>query len=486
ALEKEIENLENQISPYLYNLQISQKIHSSLQNAGSFDPARFLDSALQAAQIPELKQETARLQQQIKAIDTSTYDLTLAQRQETLLKIRQLEKLHEKSKEEQGSLKSKIETGRDLLAEKQKNLNARILEKEEEGRLHPDAVEEGERRLEQRIARNESREAMVEAFRSTKTRNSREAAKCFDLFEKLKTYFNDTYHLGLQLTDEKDEFAEKLEELETSGLPESQEKLAQFEKETKDEFKQGVLDKIRADIESCRQQIHLLNGFLQKSEFQGRTYSVTLTAHPQHKALYDAIMDRESMEKDPEHWEEIMRAKHGDVLDILYEDLFSSGGMQDPEAAQRMYEDLLDYRNYILVDMKERTVDSSGNVLSASLSRDAKVFSGGEGQLPFYLVILASAMMQYRVGVDHSDNTIRVVFFDEAFSKMSANLIPTSIEMAKRMGLQPVIFMPKLDPELLPSTEYLYYIAKNPPGEQPDILPFAELREYMEPAAYDN
>ena len=485
TLEREIEELKKEQFPYLHNFSISQLIQNTLRQISSVNSEHFIHAAAEASSIPECEQKISDLENEITHIDTSTYDSNFAEYNELIKKIDRLEKIKNSCIHEHGQVKGKLEAGRDALIQKSILLEEKTRQKEEEGAQHPDVVAEGEKRFEQRIAKNESRETMQNNFNSTRARNRRDAERYQSVFEDLQQKFNDSYHLGLRLTDEKDEFAQKLEELETSGLPESQEKLAQFEKETKDEFKQGVLDKIRGDIESCRHQIHLLNGFLGKSEFQGRTYSILIQPHPHHKKLYDAIMDRDSMEKDPEHWEEIMREKHGDVLDILYEDLFSSNEMGDSEAAEQMYYKLLDYRNYIAVDMRERTIDANGQVLQALLSRDAKVFSGGEGQLPFYLVILASAMMQYRVGVDAAENTIRVVFFDEAFSKMSANLIPTSIQMARKMGLQPIIFMPKLDPELLPSTEYLYYIAKNSAGLQPDILPFAELKEYMEPINYE-
>jgi len=80
---------------------------------------------------------------------------------------------------------------------------------------------------------------------------------------------------------------------------------------------------------------------------------------------------------------------------------------------------------------------------SKRLSRTLHKKSGGETQTPFYISVLASFAQLYRIRhKNESDNTMRLIIFDEAFSKMDSERIQESIKLLRRFGLQAVLSAP--------------------------------------------
>ena len=61
----------------------------------------------------------------------------------------------------------------------------------------------------------------------------------------------------------------------------------------------------------------------------------------------------------------------------------------------------------------------------AYLSRVSRDSSGGENQAPFYVAICASLLQIY----EKSENSIRLVLLDEAFSKMTSDRIRPMMEL---------------------------------------------------------
>jgi uncharacterized protein YPO0396 len=68
--------------------------------------------------------------------------------------------------------------------------------------------------------------------------------------------------------------------------------------------------------------------------------------------------------------------------------------------------------------------------------------SGGETQTPFYLTIAASFVQLYHIGERVSRPTIRLVAFDEAFSKMDQDRIGATLDLFQQFGLQVITATP--------------------------------------------
>ena len=76
------------------------------------------------------------------------------------------------------------------------------------------------------------------------------------------------------------------------------------------------------------------------------------------------------------------------------------------------------------------------------LSRMIKKNSGGEGQNPLYIALLASFAQIYRINTPsriRRTPTIRLVVLDEAFSKMDAEKVASCISLIRGLGFQAII-----------------------------------------------
>ena len=76
--------------------------------------------------------------------------------------------------------------------------------------------------------------------------------------------------------------------------------------------------------------------------------------------------------------------------------------------------------------------------LSKMLSKN----SGGEGQNPLYVALLASFAQIYRIHggvVSKRRPTLRLVVLDEAFSKMDGEKVGSCIGLIRRLGVQAII-----------------------------------------------
>ncbi len=97
-----------------------------------------------------------------------------------------------------------------------------------------------------------------------------------------------------------------------------------------------------------------------------------------------------------------------------------------------------DYRTYLSFDMEQLVEGMPPMRLSKMLTKN----SGGEGQNPLYVALLASFAQVYRINLKANIRrrpTPRLVVLDEAFSKMDAEKVGSSIRLIRKLGFQAVI-----------------------------------------------
>ena len=76
------------------------------------------------------------------------------------------------------------------------------------------------------------------------------------------------------------------------------------------------------------------------------------------------------------------------------------------------------------------------------LSKMLKKNSGGEGQNPLYVALLASFAQAYHIDLSarrRRDPSIRLVVLDEAFSKMDAEKVASCMKLIRGFGFQAII-----------------------------------------------
>ena len=115
---------------------------------------------------------------------------------------------------------------------------------------------------------------------------------------------------------------------------------------------------------------------------------------------------------------------------------------EELEEAKRNMEKYADYRTYLSFDMQQIVRGEDGEVLKIRLSKMIKKNSGGEGQNPLYVALLASFAQAYRINLSpklRRSPTLRLVVLDEAFSKMDAEKVASCIELIRGLGFQAII-----------------------------------------------
>ena len=100
-----------------------------------------------------------------------------------------------------------------------------------------------------------------------------------------------------------------------------------------------------------------------------------------------------------------------------------------------------DYRNYLTFSMYERVEDEQGNVKKNAVDEMAGRDSGGEGQNPKYVALLAGFAMLY-MQQSNREPKIRLVLLDEAFSKMDKERSEVCLRYARELELQLIVCVP--------------------------------------------
>jgi len=207
------------------------------------------------------------------------------------------------------------------------------------------------------------------------------------------------------------------------------------------EFKNDFLSKLKLNFDTVISQIDSLNDALTYVQFGEDSYRFSVTARPEYKSYFDMINDPLLLTGTDIESKDFMK-KYEDTI----EDLFRQITFVDSEADKDMRQELekniekfTDYRSYLKFDLIVSNKEGKIQRLSRSLLQK----SGGETQTPFYISILASFAQNYRLNMKmDKTSTIRLVIFDEAFSKMDNERIQESIKLLRSFGLQALVCCP--------------------------------------------
>lgn len=258
-------------------------------------------------------------------------------------------------------------------------------------------------------------------------------------FNELRKDYIVTHKLSFDITKENnDDFENELVSLRDVKLPSYRVKIEDARQKAIKEFRDDFIFKLKTSIEQVRTQIDELNEALKDAKFGQDSYEFTVNPNPQYLEYYNMITDELLLQADST--EEDFMLKHQDIMDNLFR-LIGDGseGKDKSSIIAQNVEKFTDYRTYLLFDLRVKKPDNR----SYSLARNIKKASGGETQTPFYISILASFSQLYRVKANKSiSNCIRLVVFDEAFSKMDRNRIVEAIKILKEFDLQVVLSAP--------------------------------------------
>lgn len=232
-------------------------------------------------------------------------------------------------------------------------------------------------------------------------------------------------------------FDTELVEMRDVKLPQYKEKIADAYTKATKQFKDDFISKLRGAIDSVIDQIEDLNGALQAATFGFDTYQFTVKPSAQYRRYYDMIKDDLLLSLGEDDTPFIN--KYSDVMNDLFKQIVDVGRGDTNSALLENVAKFTDYRSYLDFDL----IVTNKEGVSQHLSKVIKKKSGGETQTPFYIAVLASFAQLYRIQESGElANSIRLIIFDEAFSKMDRGRIQEAVRLLKTFGFQSIVSAP--------------------------------------------
>lgn len=263
------------------------------------------------------------------------------------------------------------------------------------------------------------------------------------VLSRLRNDYVSTYHLNYDTQNEKsnEEFDKELETISQVLLPDYEEKISKAHEDSIREFKDDFIYKLRRAIETVYAQIDELNTALHDSQFGRDSYQFKVSPNKDYIEYYNMIMDPLLLQAgDAENlFMEKYKATMDDLFGLISSSTTASG--EQREQVLRNIQTFTTYTTYIIFDLLV-TRGLGDNKETISLGKSFTSQSGGETQTPFYIAILASFAQLCRVNNAADSNTLRLVIFDEAFSKMDATRIRNATNLLRQFGLQCILSTP--------------------------------------------
>lgn len=258
-----------------------------------------------------------------------------------------------------------------------------------------------------------------------------------DTLINVRSEYVKKYNFSYNVSDRNSnkEFSEELRKLEDIELPNYIEKIKDSKNKAYQQFREDFISKLKANIDEVESQIEELNEALKNSIFGVDKYHFNVKPKQEYKRFYNMIKDEMLMEG-YNLWSEAFNSKYSEEINELFNKLTSSD-IHDEECNKNI-SIYTDYKTYLSFDLI--VTNQSGDVQHLSKTLNKK--SGGETQTPFYISILASFAQLYRINKNRSDNTLRLIVFDEAFNKMDEERMKESLKLLPRFGFQAIIAAP--------------------------------------------
>ena len=217
-------------------------------------------------------------------------------------------------------------------------------------------------------------------------------------------------------------------------------------------LRENVIATIHSEIKSAKRHRREINAMLEKIRFSDSIYQIDiLPVDDENKYFYDMLtaeeLDMKVINQDVDGQisfgeDEFYQKYEQQILRLTDKFMPPKDADQSTRTAfKKNMEKYADYRTYLNFSMYEKTIDADGNVKKNYVDDMAGRDSGGEGQNPKYVALLAGFAMLY-MQQSNRDSKIRLVLLDEAFSKMDKERSEVCLHYARQLGLQLVVCVP--------------------------------------------
>lgn len=289
--------------------------------------------------------------------------------------------------------------------------------------------------------------------------------KKIGLEDKIKNAFGNIKELrrnycvknGLTWNSESEEnkrFLEQLNMLVETKFPEYLEKIELQRKKAYDAFKNDLLSRLKDAIDKTEEQISFINRSLNKISFGEKKYRFIVKPKAKYREFYD-MLKFEFLGMDL--GADIFASQYKDQIEFLFNLIINTTEElkgNELEQLRKQIDIYTDYKTYLEFDM-EQTAGEDISDLSKTLEKN----SGGETQSPFFIAVLAAFANHYRIYNTKDSDAMRLIIFDEAFSKMDEGHSRMSIELLRKLGFQAIIAAPddKI-PVIGPNSDKIIYV----------------------------
>lgn len=257
---------------------------------------------------------------------------------------------------------------------------------------------------------------------------------------------------GMEKDNEK--YDAKLLEYQQNYEPQYQE---EFEKQCSLIYKSlrdNVIAKIHGDIKGAHRHKREINRLLRETNFADSRYQIDIEAAKSADGqFYEMLMaeeldtknlDNDGFEGQISLGEDLFYQKYELQIKELIEKFMPAKNADDAQLKkyQEDMERYADYRTYLSFRMNEIVTDTEGKIIRKNyVDEMAGRDSGGEGQNPKYVALLAGFAMLY-MSQTNRDSKIKLVLLDEAFSKMDQERSAVCLQYARKMDLQLIVCVP--------------------------------------------
>ena len=413
---------------------------STLAIPGDGEAESLVEAASGMARIPALEEEIRGLEKNLASVDRSAIE-ALRERIETLEEVVKRTSadmeifIHDRGRDESGL--AQIEREKLPAAEKAIAEIKRCIAEN----YDPLWVESaGEPRYKKEITERGWPCKIAEAFPRELSRSKNAKEKFWDELKDTRRIYNERYKMGYDtgLTDN-GEWESARRELGENKLPEYRAKIDDARAKAYEQFREDFLSRLQDNINNAKKQIDDLNATLSSSSFGDDRYRFINVPKPEYKRYYDMIVDPMLLEGGYNLLSEQFNVKYkNEIADLFTIITGGAEGGRDRDDYEKRVQTFTDYRAYLSFDLE--VTNSEGE--SQRLSRTMGKKSGGETQTPFYIAVLASFTRLYRIDRDKKASAVRLILFDEAFSKMDSERIASSIDLLRKFRFQVILSAP--------------------------------------------
>ena len=266
----------------------------------------------------------------------------------------------------------------------------------------------------------------------------------------LRNYPNRTFSTSVK---DNADYEKLLNSLQCEELETFKESAKEQARSAVEHFKDDFIFKIRSAIREAYLRKDELNKVISRLDFGKDKYQFVITKNKGADGKYYKMFMDDSLQIHPsqlthniDNQLNMFTMEHEDQYGELMNELIQifippeNAGKEELEEAKKNMDKYADYRTYLSFDMQQ--IVRGEKDMTIGLSKMIKKNSGGEGQNPLYVALLASFAQIYRINLSpkiHRSPTIRLVVLDEAFSKMDAEKVASCISLIRGLGFQAII-----------------------------------------------